>query len=278
MGGSFDKTNELKRQLIQQIATESIEASEMNRYEKAPLLLSTLSQSLPYHLTEDYIISHQLYHKRILSEDQTHLYNLYHKLSKNNFQVNTSSVPFLSSIYGKNSLIVKYKNALKNRKELIKNAINNRYNILSKVKNNIDDNNNIYKEKKLTKLEMMHNNYWDIASRLLVPSTSWRELNSSMTYYLDIDYEKKWNAIKIIQKWVRRFIINNFNYERSMKIIDDDARLKLSHKVGMLYVIYIKDHHHHFHHHHHHSHPHDFYLNHLKHRMHIIYTYKYNIN
>ena len=47
------------------------------------------------------------------------------------------------------NLIVKYKNALKNRKELIKNAINNRYNILSKVKYNIDDNNNIYKEKKL---------------------------------------------------------------------------------------------------------------------------------
>lgn len=252
MGGSFDKTNELKRQLIQQIATESIEASEINRYEKAPLLLSTLSQSLPYHLTEDYIISNQLYHKRITSEDQFHLYNLYHKLSKNNFQVNTSSVSFLISIYGKNSLIVKYKNALKNRKELIKNAINNRYNILSKVKNNINDNNNIYKEKKLTKIEMMHNNYWDIASRLLVPSTSWRELNSSMTNFLNMNYIKKLNAIKIIQKWVRRFIINNFNYERSMKIIDEDARLKLSHKVSMLlfccyYIVLIKDHYHHYH-------------------------------
>ena len=217
--------------MIQQIATESIEASEANRHQKAPLLLSTLIESLPYHLTEDAVISNQLYHKRIQSEDQYHLHRLYLQLAKNNFQTNTSSTNFLRTIYGRNSPIVRYKHALQNRKELIRNAINNRYNVLSKVKRLNTDDDDIHKEKKLTELEIIHNEYWDTASRLLVPAKSWKELNASMTYFLNISRNKKLLAVKVIQKWIRKVIENNFNYERSMKIIDEDARLKLSHKV-----------------------------------------------
>lgn len=230
MGASFDKAGENKRQLLQQVAMESIEASEISRKCKTPALLSSLQAGLPIHLTDDAIITNQLYRKRVVSEDQYQLHNMYLNLSKNNFQSRANPVKMLSNIYGADSNIVIHKKHIMKRQEQ-QNQLDS-FTTQEQISNYFEQIQHTT-EGTTTKnpIDRSHNEYWDQAGMLLVSTSAWSSLNTSMAHYLAKSKEKKVSAALVIQKCVRRYIAKIFNYERAMKKVDENCRMRLWMKV-----------------------------------------------
>lgn len=139
---------------------------------------------------------------------------------------------FLSHVYGKDSNIVKYKTFVLQRNEndltspLFEHASQfvydpSRYEHSAESKEPAPRN----------PIELADDAYWTNAQKVLVDSKSWVELHSSMTQYYREDRIKKVRAASVLQKWIRRFLMNSFNFERKMKQVDQQARHKLQEKV-----------------------------------------------
>jgi hypothetical protein len=213
---------------------ESIDDSAALRYEKAPGLLTSLHSKLPDRLTDQALLHGQMRRKAHGVENQEYLLSKYKELGTKNFHSNYDPTKFLSHIYGRDSNIVKYKTFVLQRNEqdyttsLYDHSHSSVYD-----PNRFDPSYSAYGEEMAPKsaIEVAEDAYWNNAQKVLVDTKSWVELQSSMTQYYKVDRAKKIRAAQVLQKWIRRFLMSSFNFERKMKHIDTTARTKLQEKV-----------------------------------------------
>jgi hypothetical protein len=220
---SDDKTGELQRQLLLQQAKENIDESALARYEKAPLLLTSLHSKLPEELTDETMLNTSLRRKMHGQENQKYLLDQYRRLGAKQFHSNYNPTKFLSHIYGKDSNIVLYKAYVLDRQQ--SDDYNNR------SKNTQNETNMSAEDAQKTHIERLHDAYWSSAQRVLVDTKTWVDLPSAMSQFYKADRQKKVRAASVLQKWIRKFLSSTFDFARAMKKVDTMARKKLQEKV-----------------------------------------------
>jgi hypothetical protein len=199
------------------------------RYEKAPSLLTSLASKMPDSLTDHALFTGDLHRKSHAHENQQYLLTKYRELGAKQFHSNYNPIKFLSHVYGPNSNIVRYKAFVIERNEsdlelpLSEGAQQVMYN---------PDKFESTETVAVNPIEVAEEKYWQNAQKVLLDTKSWVELPTAMGWYYRSDRAKKIRAASVLQRWIRKFLNNTFDFERSMKKVDTAARNKLQEKVG----------------------------------------------
>jgi hypothetical protein len=219
-----DRPDERSRQQLLQDAKDQINRSEELRYKKADILLKSFSDTLPSRLQDEIFVGNALPHKQSKKAEQQYFVNLYRKASEKGFVAKGSSVEFLGKIYGRESSITKLRAetmASNKPRERSKSPEHNRPATFVTTSSEEVDND------APTSLEVLEEKYWGQAQKVLVNTKVWSQLPNRMEEFENKDSDRKLHAVQILQRSVKRYINNKFNFSRAMKSVDDKARAKL---------------------------------------------------
>lgn len=213
-----EKAGEKKRAQVLTEASEQIDKSKSLRVEVLQEVSNPLKNKIDPNLHPDSIVRNTLSHKLSLEGNQGHLVRKFAKIAGADFSVAENSVDFLKNIYGKESNIYQYASARNIRKE-------NRY--TGKV---FSLNGATEELESQSKRDQEEENYWNIASGMLVHSKAWAEQANAMKKYYDSDTAKKLKAVVTITKFIRKYLTSHVqSFPRLMRQVDigEDERLNV---------------------------------------------------
>lgn len=213
LGQASEKSDKKQLEKIFSKANNQIDCTAQKISKQGPGLLSHIQTKIADHLKPEFFLVDHLKHKTDNVETQVEYYDVYQKLAEKNFSNLTGTAQFLAKVYGKNSKIAKYSKIADNYKK-------------QKAGLEIDDDNKEIMLK--TNQEVLLEDYWDTANKLLVPCASALTSKGFMDHYFALDYKKKYMAGMVIKKALMRKIASRFTFPRAL--------CKNDHKVqGELY-------------------------------------------
>ena len=80
--------------------------------------------------------------------------------------------------------------------------------------------------------ELMESRYWDTAQAVLLPTETWHEMGRAMNKYYMTDYNRKINAILVMQRCIRRRLKHKYTLAKEFGKRDRAANVKI-HKAKL---------------------------------------------
>jgi len=202
LGQPSEKSDKKQLEKIFSKANKQIDYTAQKIYKQGPGLLSHIQTKIADHLKPEVFLVDHLKHKTDNVETQVQYYDAYQKLESKNFSNLTGTAQFLAKVYGETSKIAKYSKIADNYKK-------------QKAGLEIDDD----EDKEIivkSNQEILMEEYWDTANKLLVPCASALQSKEFMDQYFELDHRKKYMAGMVIKRVLMRKIASRFTFPRAL--------------------------------------------------------------
>ena len=213
LGQPTEKSDKKQLEKVFSKANKQMDATADNIHKKGPGLLSHIQTKIADHLKPEVFLVDNLKHKTDIVETQVQYYDVYQKLANKNFSNLQGTSKFLGQIYGKNSKIAQYSKIADNYKK-------------KEAGLEIEEDEVVEVEAKKG-FDMLSEQYWDVANKLLVPCVSALQLNGFMDEYFEIDHRKKYMAGMVIKRVLMRKLASRFTFPRALARNDNNVQSQL---------------------------------------------------
>jgi hypothetical protein len=214
---SSDGSGENKRAQLLSNATEQIGESKGRRKVAAKTLLTSMKAILPDELRPESLKETSLRHKQSAYLEQKKLVDRFSRMSSKGF-TKQPSIKFIADLYGKDSLIYR-------KKQEVHRLRDAQIGVEEPPVNWID----IATQRRT---ELMEARYWDTAQAVLLPTETWHEMGRAMNKYYMTDYNRKINAVLVMQRCIRRRLKHQYTLAKEFGKRDRAANVKI-HKAKL---------------------------------------------
>jgi hypothetical protein len=209
----------MKRQHLVGKAKDQMEENKEFRWKVKQKLNVGLEESLPVKATSDGLMVHTLSHKLDPDAMQLDLLKKYLKFSAKNFATEDHSVDSLAKVYGSSSLVV----YMAKLRQIYTNIELGNSDIVEEVKHEVD----MRKAAKRKPGTILEQEYWNIATKVLLSTRAWSQLDSAMHSFVVFDMTQKVTAAAVLLRFFRSLVEKRARWKNVMNSKDVEAFVKI---------------------------------------------------
>lgn len=220
----LDQSGEKKRAKLLSNAQDQVVSSKNSRILNTMKLFVPLKNKLDPTLLEDNLVQKKLSHILEFKTNQQYLVCKYATMSESNFEVIENSPELLKAIYGEHSNIYHFRQQCL----LLQQQEHGQLNEI-KYHSKLESKYSLFLQQP-TRGEYYNTIYWDTAQLLLMDTKVAFEMHQSMGKYYFISHKRKNRAIRIIQRYCRKYLLSNKlnSFRNRMCRVDDKVKVKLT--------------------------------------------------